>query len=494
MKTAQIPVIGGSYKYKAREVSSQTCENLYTENVEDAQGKQRQILISTHGTEVFSQFAASGACRGLYRTTTGPTGAETLVGVFGKEVYRLVVGESPVKIGEVNTAGATVSIADNGVQCVIADGTALHSFGVKEPTASVAQTWQLVNLTFPVVGEPPLVIRPRFVVCIGHRFVIDRNGSGEFYYSGLLSTDFSAADYYTAESSADEITALTASEGALFVFGSQSCELWQLNAGESEYDVFSFVGGSSSAYGCKQYTSVATSNGSVFFVGSSELGREGVFVWTKSGLPQRISTNAIEERLKGKSVYAGFCWYEQGHNFYAVSLADTTLVYDFSTQLWHERRERLADGTDTKWECAFSAVFLDKVLFGSEDGAVLSLGGWRTYKGTQLVRKRTTSTIWDNNFCMSLRQLLLDCEVGSTPELVGQGRNPQAMLKVSTDGGFTFYDCGWASLGRQGQFWRIAQWWNLGQGDSFIFEFSFSDPAPIHLFGMRVGYTTSTRL
>ena len=86
MKTAQIPVIGGSYKYKAREVSSQTCENLYTENVEDAQGKQKQILISTHGTEVFSQFAASGACRGLYRTTTGPTGAETLVGVFGKEV------------------------------------------------------------------------------------------------------------------------------------------------------------------------------------------------------------------------------------------------------------------------------------------------------------------------------------------------------------------------------------------------------------------------
>ena len=43
MKTAQIPVIGGSYKYKAREVSSQTCENLYTENVEEAFSARKYI-------------------------------------------------------------------------------------------------------------------------------------------------------------------------------------------------------------------------------------------------------------------------------------------------------------------------------------------------------------------------------------------------------------------------------------------------------------------
>lgn len=494
MKTAQLPIVGGSYKYKAREVSSQTCENLYTENVEDAQGKQKQILISTHGTEVFAPVADGEKCRGLYRTTTGPNGTETLVAVYGNSVYRIVSGDIPRKVGEVNSASTRVSIADNGVQCVIADGDSLHAFDVTAPAVSVASSWRLANLTFPADEGEPLVVRPMFVVCIGHRFVVNRSGTGEFYFSDLLSTDFSADNYYTAESSADNITALTASEGTLFVFGSQSCELWQLNAGESEYDVFSFVGGSSSAYGCTQFASVATCNGSVFFVGASELGREGVFIWTKSGMPERISTNAIEERLKGSAVYSGFCWYEQGHNFFAIALPDTTLVYDFSTQLWHERRERLEDGTDTRWECVFSAVFLDKVLFGCDDGKVLSLGGWTTYKGTQLVRKRTTATIWDNNFCISLRQILLDCEVGTTPELIGQGRNPQAMLKVSTDGGFTFYDCGWSSLGRQGQFWRVAQWWNLGQGETFIFEFSFSDPAPIHLFGMRIAYTTSARL
>ena len=494
MKTAQIPIVGGSYKYKAREVSSQICENLFTENVEDAQGKQRQILISTQGTRVFSQFAESGACRGIYRTTTGVNGTETLVAVFGNSVYRQAAGEAPVKVGEVNFSTEKMSNADDGVQCCIADGDTLHAFDVTAPTATIASTWRAVNLTFPADGGEPLVVAPRFVVCIGHRFVINREGTGEFYFSDLLSTDFHADDYYTAESSADKITALVVSESALFVFGSQSCELWQLNSGESEYDVFSYVGGSSSSYGCRAASSVAEVGGSVFFVGSSTLGRDGVFAWTKSGLPQRISTNAIEERLKLGDVAGGFCWYEQGHNFYAVALADTTLVYDFSTQLWHERRERLPDGTDTRWECLFSAVCFEKVLFGSAAGAVLSFGGYVNYKGNQIVRKRVTSTIWDDNFKISLRQIFLDCEVGTTPELVGQGRNPQAMLKVSTDGGFTFYDCGWASMGRQGQFYRICDWRNVGYGETFIFEFTFSDPAPIHLFGVRIAYTTSTRL
>lgn len=495
MKMAQLPIVGGSYKYRAKEVSSQTCENLYTENVEDTQGKQRQILVSTSGTRIWSQVRPDGACRGLYRTTTGPTGAETLVAVFGKFVYRKVEGEpSFVKVGEVNSATTRVAIADDGVNCAIADGSTLHAFSVKEPSASVAQTWNLVNLTFPAgEGEDPLTISPTFVASIGHRLVINRNGTSEFYFSDLLSTDFHADDYYTAESSADNITSLVVSESVLFVFGSQSCELWQLNSGESEYDVFSFVGGSSSAFGCRNHQSVAESNGSVFFAGASEQGREGVFVWTKSGLPQRISTNAIEERLANETSSTGFCWYEQGHNFYALALRDTTLVFDFSTGLWHERRFRKDNGEDTKWECVASVVCFDRVLFGTEDGAVLEFGGHVNYNGGQIVRKRTTATIWEDNFDISLRQLLLDCEVGTTPELVGQGREPQAMLKVSTDGGFTFFDCGWASLGKQGQFWRRCEWRNLGVGESFIFEISFSDPAPIHLFGLRISYSTSTR-
>ena len=135
MKMAQLPIVGGSYKYRAKEVSSQTCENLYTENVEDTQGKQRQILVSTSGTRIWSQVRPDGACRGLYRTTTGPTGAETLVAVFGKFVYRKVEGEpSFVKVGEVNSATTRVAIADDGVNCAIADGSTLHAFSVKEPS------------------------------------------------------------------------------------------------------------------------------------------------------------------------------------------------------------------------------------------------------------------------------------------------------------------------------------------------------------------------
>lgn len=490
MKEKLIPIYGGSYKSHI-DVSQQRTVNLLPENVEDEQGKTRAILVSTHGTEKVVELDETEGddpirCRGLVTIPTSLHDGEVMIGVWGDEVWRIVPGDEPTTtlIGHVNLKPTPVSIAWDELRVMIADGTSLWCFEHMEEPALISGTFHAVNLTWD-----DLLINPDFVVAVGHRFVINRHGTGEFYYSKLISEEFGAAEYYTAETNIDEITALAVREANLHVFGSNSCEIWTVNQSETEYDPFSWVGGSQADIGCTAPWTISSQNGVIRFLGASNAGKNTVFSWS-SGKPERISNNAMENDLNEEDQNAkGFCWYERGHSFYALQNNGKTWVWDDSTQLWHERSRRLPNGKDVKWECDFSTTCRNVTYFGSCDTDWLLTTNdkrWTDFEGNQIVRKRVTATSWDELNFICVRQLYLDCETGTTPELVGQGKDPWVMLKISRDGGCTWDDCSWSPLGRQGEFWRNCMWRNLGRGRSFIFEFSFSDPAPIVLRSLRL--------
>lgn len=492
MKETMVPIYGGSYKYFF-DVSRQRTVNLLPENVEDAQGKATAILVSTNGTKKVVELDEVPGddpirCRGLVTIPTSLHDGEIMVGVWGNEVWRIVPDEEPTKtlIGHVTLKATPVSIAYDEKRVMIADGTTLWCFDHTEETSVMPYTFHAVTLTWD-----DLTINPDFVVTVGHRFVVNRHGTGEFYYSKLLSEEFSAADYYTAETNIDEITALAVRENNLHIFGSHSCEIWTVNQSETEYDPFSWIGGSQADIGCTAPWTISSQNGVIRFLGAANSGKNTVFSWA-AGKPERISNNALESDLNEEDQNAkGFCWYERGHSFYALQNSGRTWVWDDSTSLWHERSRRLPNGRDVKWECDYSTTCRNVSYFGSCDTDWLLKtedDRWIDFEGNQIVRKRATATNWDDMNFIIVRQLYLDCETGTTPELVSHGKAPWVMLSISRDGGCTWDDCSWAPLGRQGEFWRHCKWHNLGRGKSFIFEFTFSDPCPIVLRGMKVTY------
>ena len=65
----------------------------------------------------------------------------------------------------------------------------------------------------------------------------------------------------------------------------------------------------------------------------------------------------------------------------------------------------------------------------------------------------------------------------------GQGQNPQVMLQVSRDGGFTWGTEMWTSFGAQGEFLRRAEWRRLGVSRNYVFKFRISDPVKVVLIG-----------
>jgi hypothetical protein len=58
----------------------------------------------------------------------------------------------------------------------------------------------------------------------------------------------------------------------------------------------------------------------------------------------------------------------------------------------------------------------------------------------------------------------------------GQGQNPQAMLRWSNDGGSTWSNEHWVSIGAIGQYNNRAIWRRLGWGRDRVFEVAVTDP------------------
>jgi hypothetical protein len=503
-KEVVVPFTGGSYEYRSKGVSQQRSLNLYPENIENNAGKVQQTLVYTPGSEVITTLGndSTSTCRGFWFSSTGPTDRSLLYTVYGNKLYRINPDFSVVEIGNVASGTGPVQISDNGFVGVVADGTGLYEFDLLADDITVSSTYVQVNLPYLAGTTEP--IRCNQVQFFNQRFIINSQ-RGEFYFSNLASTDFTDANgvqnFYSAESNADTIRSLIVVGNRLWIFGERSYEVWS-STGTSNDDPFSFIQGSSSNLGVQSDRSVAKIDETVFFLGSSDAGINSVFMATGLNKPKRVSTNALENtisELEDPQGAVGWCYYTEGHTFYVLtfSRAKRTFVYDMATNLWHERSTRDWDTTeDIAWEplygvTAYGAVYHGSVL--SNRLLKLNPNKYTDADDNPIIRQRITPVYYSDFNPVKMREFYVDMEVGTTPLLAGLGRDPQVTLDVSRDGGYTWVNYDWRSIGVQGQYKTSVKWSNLGSGRSFMIRLTFSDPSPIVLYGGRAVIQPSKR-
>lgn len=518
-----IPFAGGSYAYQARFVSAQRSVNLYPENAaEGGAGRVGVVLAPTPGETREVTISTGQPCRGLWWSSTGPGGLPTLWGVFGDSVYRWganqQVGamEQPVRLSGNIGSGGAVSIADNGFVIAIADGTSLWIADLTADDADLA----LRAVQLPSLGGE--VVKPSFVVFLASRLIINATSASNaalrnlFLFSNLNGTfpasdpnalrftiqGTTAAQYYSAESSADPILSIAVAEGRLWLFGPTSYEVWGVSADETGDDPFGRIAGSANSIGTLAALSVAQIGGTVFWLGGAGKGRNQVFQADGMSPPVRVSTNALERRISqivAASEAIGFAYADEGHLFYVLTFDSEglTIVYDAATQLWHERSSRnWDDGTDGAWKPRFPVVGYDQKLFwGSDAGDLVTLDPetGTDLAGEPILRRRVGPVLWSSDRNVVIRDCVLGMEAGTTPELQGQSANPRAMLRISRDGGNTWHECGWRSFGRQGDYGRQVKWQNLGMGRSLVCDVEFSENFPFVLASMRVSVEECAR-
>jgi hypothetical protein len=286
----------------------------------------------------------------------------------------------------------------------------------------------------------------------------------------------------------------------VWLFGNNTVEVWY-NAGLADFPL-ARIEGAFMETGCLAPYSVAKLDNAVFWLGSDARGN-GIVYRNQGYNAQRVSTHAIEWQIQQYGVLndaIGYSYQQDGHSFYVLVFptAQATWVFDVATGAWHERA--YWDGVQyRRHRSNCQANFVGQVLVGDwENGRVYAfdlevyqdnndlqrwLRSWRALPTGQNTLKRTAH-----------HALQLDCETGIGIN-TGQGSNSQVMLRWSDDGGHTWSNEHWASMGKLGEYGKRVIWRRLGMTAKLrdrVYEISGSDPVKIAIMGAELSVTPTS--
>jgi hypothetical protein len=246
---------------------------------------------------------------------------------------------------------------------------------------------------------------------------------------------------------------------------------------------FERINGAFIEQGCAAKFSPAKMDNTVYWLTSDERGY-GTVQRAQGYQPQRISTHAVEFAIGQMSRIddaVAYTYQQEGHSFYVLNFptAQQTWVFDASTSLWHQRAWRdPADNVLKQDRAICQMAFAGETLVGDNANGniyVLDLE-YFTDNGDPISRIRACSHLADPEYRYQFfDSLQVDMQTG-VGLVVGQGSDPQAILQWSDDGGYSWSNELWASIGKIGERRTRVKWRRLGRSRDRVFRVTITDP------------------
>jgi hypothetical protein len=451
------------------------------------------------GQAIFGQGIAQNTVITALGTGTGGVGTYTVSDSQTVASTAINSVASPAIVtGAISGTTLTVSAVTSGTLKIgqtiegsgVTDGTIITAFGTGSGgagtyTVSASQTVSsttIYALNWTVLPSTDGAFEGGGTVDISDNyFVYNKPQSQLWAASDLLSPITDPLSFASKDGSPDDLVAIIVDRREVYLLGEMSSEAW-LDVGSVPFP-FQRIQGSSTQQGIAAAYSCARVGNSFAYVSKNNRG-EATIVQMNGYIPQRISTHAVETTLVGQDVSDAIAWTYQleGHETYVVTFPSIgtnglTWAYDITTGLWHKW---LYTNNQNEYErhrgncCAF---FNQQVLLGDyENGKLYRLSLSQYTDDGQLIRRlrRCPHITTDLQ-----RQYFAELQIQFQPGVglpVGQGQDPQAMLRWSDDGGFTWSNENWVTIGKQGQYFTRAMWRRLGFARDRIFEVVVTDP------------------
>jgi hypothetical protein len=540
MKT---PILGSAYVARSINAADNRMVNLFPEVIPEG-GKEAAFLNRAPGLN-FLQTVGTGPIRALWAHQTN--GSDFYV-VSGNQFYKLTgLNATPTLLGAVAGTGP-VSIADNGTQIFLAANG--PSYIYNEATNVFAQ-----------ITDPDFAGAVTVAYLDGY-FVFNQPDSQIIWVSQLLDgTSVDPLDFASAEGSPDCVVGLIADHRELWVFGTDSVEVWY-NSGAADFPL-TRIQGAFNEIGCVSAYTIAKMDNGLFWLGTDARG-QGIVYRANGYTGVRISTHAIEYAIAqygNISDAIAYTYQQEGHAFYVLTFpsGNATWVYDVATQAWHERAG-FDDGEfmrhRSNCQCNFGGNIIvgdfangniytfDLDVYADNGGIQKWLRSWRALPTGQNNLKRTAQhslqldcetgvglnlyPAYDSenidteaglNLVAQYVQTFLATQSGDTLtteagdgfEPLGQyelsdtdisgyelvtnsylaapGYDPQVMLRWSDDGGHTYSNEHWASIGKLGAYGHRTFWRRLGMTLKLrdrVYELSGTDPNKIAIMGAEL--------
>jgi hypothetical protein len=313
---------------------------------------------------------------------------------------------------------------------------------------------------------------------VDNYFVYNRPNTQQFGASAVLSPISAAASFSSKDGSPDDLVTLIVDHREIYLLGETSSEVW-VDQGTSPFP-FQRIPGTSTQHGIVAPFSMARLGNSFAYLSKNNRGTAQI-VQMNGYVPQRISTHAVENSLTNQTITDAVAWTYQleGHEVYVISFPSIQLTwcYDVASGMWHKwlYTNNLGQYERCRGNCA--AVFQGYVLVGDySNGKIYHLDkNVYTDDGQNVKRLRRAPHLVSDFQRQYFEELQIQFQPG-VGLVTGTGENPQAMLRWSNDGGSTWSNEYWTSIGRIGRYLNRAIWRRLGMARDRIFEVVVTDP------------------
>jgi hypothetical protein len=480
-----IDFIGGTYEQKYKDWSGQKTINWYPIVREEPfveKAKTPVALFPTPGLAAHCDLGGN-IIRGLYvaRSLT----EVRCFAVMERSLYEIYKDGHFTLRGTMQAMvkGTTqkVYMRLNGAgELMIQDANAGYYF-----TLSTNVLTQITNIDYP--GGTTLTYAD------GYFIISDLEGRVTFSELNSAS-QWSGVNVFTPTFDTDPVIAVNAIREEIHCFGSVTIEIY-LNDGTTP---FTRRPNTTLSYGIVAKDSLASHHLGEVFLGKNEKGETAVYWLGLDYKIQKISPPSINDQLSLKKGELDNCeayiqYTPQGQTWYylTVPALETTFVYDFSCQMWHERQSLrpfpTVDGVSpqTRFRGKCYAAFDGLNLFGDWYSGKIFREEYDTHTeaGLAITRQRRSTVYYEDYNYISVHSLEFDVNTGFGT-LSGQGENPHLMIKFSRNGGNTFCQERYLALGKQGQYDKRCKLNKLGTARNWVLDASLTDPVPCAVLGV----------
>ncbi|MDE2105118.1 MAG: hypothetical protein KGL39_48265, partial [Patescibacteria group bacterium] len=409
-----------------------------------------------------------------------------------------IILNSDVPYGLVVTPNATIT--DSGGALPVGTKFTGANFNSVQLNISQNATATISNDTFtvtiPVFGQitdPALLPASRVAFIEGWLIFSEPNTRTFFTNATIPYTLLFAGSFYALkDSSTDNLVTLFENNRELWLIGERTSEVWY-NAGNPNF-AFARIPAIGPQIGCAATHSITRLGPNLVWLARNEQG-QNIVVQQQNYDWQRISTHAVDHAIASYDVVEdaiGYAYEEDGHWFYMLTFptADVTWCYDGKTQLWHKRLsyDPVAGVYHRHRSNAYAELSDVRMVGDYQNGLIYQLS--RKYysdNGAPLRCLRRAPHVWEKQNRKRIFHGWLQVEF--TPGVglqTGQGASPQAMLRWSNDGAFTWSNEHWTTIGPAGQTSNRAIWRRLGRARDRVYELSYSDPTARDVIGVTL--------
>lgn len=352
------------------------------------------------------------------------------------------------------------------------------NIAVFTPT-SVTNSWPDVDL--PAVSA----------TCSIDGYGVFTTGSGQAWATDLNSTSVNALSFGTAESKPDGLLRPINWNGRLYLWGTQTCEIW------TDQGLTPFPFARTDAFGlglAGPYCITGFEDN--FSKALVVVGNDNAVYTIAGNQPSKISPPDLDgliESVSDKTTIEMCCYISRGHAFVQISCASWTWVYNINTGKWNERPSYLVSNSRVtqayysfnKWLCGDTNNGNIQQITNTaydEVGSPLAAEAWSQPVQGFPARLRVATMWFDFAFGVGVA-------AGTDPTQT----DPSVEVSWSDDGGQTFHNPVIRKLGRQSNGKarvRVSQCGMTGQQGRIV-KIRCADP--VHFGLMSGGMSTDPR-